>query len=104
MYICKDCGYVFEEPVVEYDDPSPAGVSLASGAYEYESCPHCGSDDIDGAEVCACCGEWYDGTKNSKIVCGDCYEDIEQELEAIRKGHNLSKDDFEEVITEIFGW
>lgn len=49
MYICKDCQRLFEEPHVEYDDPSPGGVSLVSGAYAYNYCPYCGSDRITEA-------------------------------------------------------
>ena len=46
MYICRDCKQIFTEPYVEYDDPSPSGVGLPSGAYAYTYCPYCGSDRI----------------------------------------------------------
>ena len=81
MYYCKDCGEVFEEPVVIRDDPSPAGVDLPSGYYEYHTCPYCESDDIEEAEVCACCGEWFGGDGN---LCEECLDGIEGELEKIR--------------------
>lgn len=47
MYKCNDCNHIFEEPIIEYDDPSPSGVSLPSGYYEYRYCPKCGSDDVE---------------------------------------------------------
>ena len=46
MYKCNDCDYVFDEPVVEHDDPSPAGVALPSGCYKYYHCPKCYSESI----------------------------------------------------------
>ena len=104
MYICTECGEVFEEPVMIKDDPSPAGVSLTSGYYVYESCPHCSSDRIEEAEQCKCCGEWYDHNKGSDVLCDDCYDTVEMKLEKIRQDHGLTKDDFEQVIAEIFGW
>lgn len=100
MYICKECGEVFEEPVVIYDDPSPQGVSLPRGAYEFRSCPYCDSDNIDEAEICPSCDKWH----NNRILCDDCMGEIKAELENIRRDHKLTQDDFEEVITEIFGW
>lgn len=102
MYVCKDCGEVFEEPVVVYDDPSPQGVSLPRGAYEFRSCPYCDSDNIDEAEVCVCCGEYYN--PEDGIVCKECSDGIKEELEDIRVRNGLTQDDFEQVITEIFGW
>ena len=52
MYKCNDCDYVFDEPVIEYDDPSPSGVALPSGYYTYWHCPKCGSDDIEEYYEC----------------------------------------------------
>lgn len=46
MYKCNDCDYIFDEPVVEHDDPSPAGVALPSGYYIYWHCPKCYSESI----------------------------------------------------------
>ena len=53
MYKCNNCNHIFEEPIIEYDDPSPSGVSLPSGYYEYWYCPKCGSDDVEE--------DWTDG-------------------------------------------
>lgn len=44
MFICNECGKIFKEPIIKYDDPSPDGVSLPQGYYY---CPYCGSDDIE---------------------------------------------------------
>ena len=100
MYICKDCGELFETPVITKDDPSPAGVSLPSGYYEFESCPHCDSFDIEEAQECKSCGEWFDG----EGLCDNCREELYRSLAALRDDMGLMQDDFEEAICEIFGW
>ena len=100
MWICKDCGEVFEEPIVTRDDPSPAGVSLSSGYYEFESCPRCESFDIEKATECRSCGEWFDGD----MLCDNCKEELYKSLIAIRDDMNLTQDDFEQAICVIFGW
>lgn len=104
MYICKECGEIFDEPVITRDDPSPDGVSLSAGYYEYESCPYCDSTNIDYAVQCASCGEYMDDSKGSEILCDSCLEDVTMTIEHIMREHNLSEDDFGQVVNEIFGW
>lgn len=104
MYICKECGHVFKEPVIVRDDPSPQGVGLTSGEYHYEVCPVCESDDIGEATECACCGEWYDVDDRCSVVCNECLEGLEQELDEVRIRNGLTDDDFQEAIATIFGW
>ena len=101
MYICKDCGALFEEPVVWYDDPSPTGVSLPSGCYEYHECPSCGSDDFTEAKECEACGDHYDG---DSILCPSCMERFGMELKAIKGLFELDQDNFEQAICDYFGW
>lgn len=101
MYECRNCGGQFYSPVIEYDDPSPAGVGLPSGAYSTETCPNCGSDDIEEANECPACGSWHirDGA-----LCPDCFDRIGEGLEELRKDLNLTEDDFEEEIVRHYGW
>ena len=49
MWICNDCGAVFDEPEDYYEHDT---------GYHEIDCPHCGSDDIDEAKRCAECDEW----------------------------------------------
>jgi hypothetical protein len=51
-WVCKECDGSFDEPKIIRDDPSPKGLSLAPGYYEYASCPFCGSEDIELAHKC----------------------------------------------------
>ena len=101
MYMCEVCRNEFEQPVVTFDDPSPAGVSLPSGSYRYESCPSCGSDRIGVASECPSCGEYHD---RDGVLCADCAAELGSILDRIRTEFNLTKDDFEEAIANHFGW
>lgn len=101
MYICKDCGAWFEEPLVISDDPSPSGVSLPSGCYEYEQCPECGSDDFEEAEMCPRCETYYLGKGR---LCDTCTEDFGIALRDVRSQFRLLDEDFEELIRQYFGW
>lgn len=101
MYECKRCEHQFDAPEVYTDDPSPAGVGLPSGAYEYEKCPYCGSGDIVEAQECPACETHHirDG-----ILCDDCVKWLADELEKLRVTLNLTMDDFQDEIANHFGW
>ena len=101
MYICRDCGELFEHPVTHYDDPSPYGVSLPSGSYEYYECPECGSDDITEAEECPCCGNHYDG---QKVLCDNCMASLGAELHHLSGLFHLDYDLIADAIAEYYGW
>lgn len=65
MYICLDCGHVFEEP------NEPRGV-IPSGRNNpdwYSQCtnPACRSENYVQAKYCTSCGEW-----RATTVDGDC--------------------------------
>lgn len=49
MNRCKQCKEFFydEDVYVVRDDPSPSGIALPAGYYEYRSCPFCGADDYE---------------------------------------------------------
>ena len=80
MYRCEDCGRFFEEPVVVHDDPSPSGVSLASG-YDIEwYCPQCGSDQVEEAGECASCGE---PIADGEVLCEDCMKELKKLLKGV---------------------
>ena len=97
MYICKDCGAVFEEPYKWRDDPSPAGVSLSSGYYEYWECPSCGSEDVDEAERCEVCGEYI----AESGICESCRAQIEEEVKDIKRSWRLDDTTFRDVMISI---
>lgn len=67
MYICKDCGEVFETPLIKY----PLNGSRAEEDCE-EVCPVCGGTYTE-AEQCPRCGGWHEGFTS---FCPDCMEYI----------------------------
>lgn len=101
MYECKRCDGQFEAPEVYTDDPSPAGVGLRPGAYEYIRCPYCHSTHIEEAKECPACESHHirDG-----ILCEDCAKWLADELENMRVTLHLSMDDFQDEIANHFGW
>ena len=103
MLICCECEKTFreEDAFVVLDDPSPAGVGLPSGAYEYITCPFCGSDILEEAAQCRSCEEYFIG---DETICPHCRKEVGDQLEEIRLNMKLTKDDFEQVIAEYFGW
>ena len=101
MYRCVDCGRFFEEPIVEHDDPSPAGVSLPSGYYTYWYCPHCGSEDIEDAGECKSCGE---PVEKGVTLCEDCRKELVAILQEVAKEMKLSNEEMEDAIWQIYEW
>lgn len=76
MYVCVDCGAVFEESVHYVETHC-----LDTPPYEeYDGCPKCGGYYTE-AFLCDCCGEWIDGpyvkTVNDYRYCEDCYTVVE---------------------------
>ena len=76
MFICFDCGAVFDEPATYRDSRGEFW-----GAPVWETCgmcPVCGSTEYDTAECCERCGEYVPETHyfgNIK-VCDICLEDL----------------------------
>lgn len=105
MLKCKECGQVFDddEIVRVKDDPSPDGVSLTSGYYEYWECPHCGSDELIEANECPMCGEWF-AEDEGLTICAECQKELLDELEKIRNYYDLDESQFGDAINDAYGW
>lgn len=71
MYICNECGEVFEEPKI-YEEHHPYGMGYA--VEKIAVCPHCKDTDIDEAKVCQRCGEYVAELYDS--MCDACYGDM----------------------------
>lgn len=76
MFICLDCGKIFEEPIHFTERHG-----LDSPPYEeYDGCPGCGGAFAETYR-CSCCGEWitddYIKTDDDKRYCSDCYQRFE---------------------------
>lgn len=72
MFICNECGEVFEEPYI-HKERHPYGMGYATE--EFVVCPYCKDTDIDEAKRCERCGEWVaeldDGLCD--VCAGDMY-------------------------------
>lgn len=72
MYVCVECGCVFQEP--DYWEETHG---LDYGPYEkWSGCPSCGGSYTE-AYPCDCCGEWindtYIKTDDDERFCIGCY-------------------------------
>lgn len=81
-YYCSECGELFEKSEAggRAEDPSPRGVSLASGYYLTDVCPWCGSDELIEANECVLCG---DPIKPTTRFCRDCMDYMEPLMDII---------------------
>lgn len=73
MFICLDCGCVFDEPKHWIETHG-----LDSPPYEeWDGCPSCGGTYAE-THKCDNCGDWINGEyvklKNGNKYCENCYE------------------------------
>ncbi len=70
MYICENCGAVFEDcKIIEEHHP----YGMTSATEYWSACPVCGYTDIEEAKKCELCGEYYEELKDG--LCDCCYGD-----------------------------
>lgn len=93
MWICNDCGTVFENPREYYEHDT---------GYHGMDCPHCGSDDIDEAERCAECDEWVNEKNLVNFFCPACIEKHANDYETV-KAYGAAKTD-PVIINGLFAW
>ena len=72
MFICKNCGEVFDEPKI-YEEHHPYGMGYA--IEEFAVCPYCNDTSITEAKQCENCGEWFDEIEDDGL-CDECYGDL----------------------------
>ena len=75
MWICNDCGAVFENPREYYEHDT---------GYHGADCPHCGSDNIDEAERCAECDEWVNEKNLINGLCPACIVKHANDYETVK--------------------
>jgi RecJ-like exonuclease len=71
MYICLDCGEVFEKPKI-IEEHHPYGMTYA--VEEWAVCPHCGDAGIEKAKRCSCCGEYFAELEDG--LCEECNKEV----------------------------
>ena len=75
MFVCLECGNLFEEPIEWKED---RGECFGFPAYEELSgCPYCKGSYVETYR-CGCCGEWINTNTYVQIgderYCEDCFE------------------------------
>ena len=75
MFVCLDCGRVFEDPI-HWEETH----GLDTPPYEhFTGCPYCGGAYTE-AHRCDCCEEWivddYYKTDDGQRYCEDCIRKI----------------------------
>ena len=93
MWICNDCGAVFENPDEYYEHDT---------GYHGMDCPHCGSDDIDEAKRCAECDECVNEEKLVNGLCAACIEKHAADYETVKAYGGDRKEAVE--INRLFAW
>ena len=68
MYICRDCGYAFDEPMRYADTSEHFGCQSISVRL---GCPHCCGDFCE-AKQCSRCGEYITPEQARFGLCADC--------------------------------
>ena len=72
MWVCLECGEIFEEPRLYIDTHG-----LDTPPYEERwGCPVCGGAYTEAYE-CGSCGEWINDSYikvNNERYCSDCYQ------------------------------
>ena len=71
MFICNECGELFEEPIY-IKEHHPYGDGYATE--EWAVCPYCKENDLDVAERCIQCGEYFADLTSG--LCDICYDDM----------------------------
>lgn len=75
MFVCNDCGEMFDEPIERTDDLGLPDEVRHGYVERYGVCPFCESEDFDEAKKCDICGEegkMYTGVHIR--YCRSCYE------------------------------
>jgi hypothetical protein len=77
MYICENCGEVFEECDTHYE-AHPYGDGYAHEAWS--CCPYCRDTDVVEAHQCEACEEYF-ASLTDGILCEKCYKESEEKEE-----------------------
>ena len=76
MYICLECGHVFDEPTT-WSESRPYGEGYA---YEgFSGCPCC-QGGYEEAFECEFCGEYFSKDDLDNGCCEKCKEDVKQRI------------------------
>lgn len=91
MFICNDCGNVFEEP--EYFTWTETLCVLDGRPYREDCaepiCPDCGTTNFEEAYACENCGEWGWDFELTDGLCDKCRKDLENDYSNLENDRNI---------------
>ena len=73
MFICRDCGEIFDDFKI-VKDPRPYGEQTVYE--EFGVCPHCESDACEEAQPCTRCGEYFAEDELEEGLCDYCHGEL----------------------------
>jgi hypothetical protein len=97
MFICTDCGHVFEEPEV-YAERHPYGDTYAEETFS--CCPNCGGG-YDEAVRCSHCDTYIAESDMYDDVCEKCKKEVIHNIAKAIAGL-FTKDEFDDLPDDIF--
>lgn len=102
MLRCQECGDVFREARLKtYDEPSEYWGAQVSEKWTVETCPSCGSDELEQVKPCPSCGEMV---RMDESFCDECHKELSEKLDEMQHFFGISYEDLQDMIAEHFGW
>ncbi len=103
MYICENCKEEFSEPEIKtIEEPCEYWGAQVSAYLHIETCPFCGSEDIEEVQACEICG--HATSDFFRHFCDFCHKNFEYDLTQIKHDYKITQEQLEDLITEHFGW
>lgn len=100
MYICKECGLIFNQPAKYEEDRTPGGAFEGGSFIEsFSGCPRC-SGGYDEAMLCPRCEDTYISTNSRDPFCDDCVSNLLTQARNIFD-ENFREDEIEIIINHI---
>lgn len=100
MYICNECGLVFNNPKQYSEDRTPYGGSSEPGFTEhYKGCPSCGGN-YDEAMQCVRCDNEYISVESDCPFCEGCQLDLDTVLAEVITD-NFREDEYDYICASL---
>lgn len=102
MYICNECGLVFNSPKKYSEDCTPYGGPVEPGfSHTYSGCPSC-EGSYDEATECVRCNNEYISIESSYPFCKGCQDDLATVLAEVIT-NNFREDEYDFIYDYMDG-
>ena len=99
MYICLECGSVFDEPYVIYETHTELDEQPKETFYV---CPHCKEPAYEETENCILCDKYIGKSQAQFHLCPDCEMEAEKRFKKIL-AENFTKDEIKYLNNQYDG-